>query len=157
MVGRRISIVTGMRNLTLAIAAYVILAGCVTPAHRISKIHIGMTKEEVIALMGRPESTSAQASTEYLNYSLQEIHGIVPYYVRVLDGRVESYGRTGDFDSTKPPTVRIETDERIKADVGLQDSRDLYTELKKLKELKDSGIITEEEFIARKKKILDKY
>jgi hypothetical protein len=74
-----------------------------------------------------------------------------------VNGRVESYGRTGDFDSTKAPTVRIETDERIKADVGLQDSGDLYTELNKLKELKDSGIITEEEFMAAKKKMMDKY
>jgi hypothetical protein len=24
-----------------------------------------------------------------------------PYYVRLINGKVESYGRTGDFDSTK--------------------------------------------------------
>jgi hypothetical protein len=37
-----------------------------------------------------------------------------------------------------------------------QDSGDMYTELKKLKDLLDTGIITQEEFDARKKKILAK-
>lgn len=36
-------------------------------------------------------------------------------------------------------------------------SIDMYTELKKLKELKDSGIITKEEFNIEKKQILSKY
>ena len=37
-----------------------------------------------------------------------------------------------------------------------QDSGDMYTELKKLKELLDTGIINQEEFDARKKKIMAK-
>ena len=36
-------------------------------------------------------------------------------------------------------------------------SKDMYTELKKLKELKDSGIITQEEFDIEKKEILSRY
>lgn len=80
-----------------------------------------------------------------------------PYYVRLINGKVESYGRTGDFDSTKTPTVRLESDQSIKQDVQVKGSGYLYTELKKLKELKDSGVITEGEFQAQKKKLLEKH
>jgi Short C-terminal domain len=106
-----------------------------------------MTKQEVIA--------------EYLNYALSEtddhaFYGITkPYFVRLVDGRVESYGRTGDFDSTKTPAVRLESDQNVKQDVQVRGSGDIYSELKKLKELKDSGVITEDEFQAQKKKLLE--
>ena len=136
--------------------------GCAT-AYKISTVNIGMTKQEVIAKMGQPVSVSAQGDYEYLNYALSETDDEAfmgwtrPYYVRLINGRVESYGRAGDFDSTQKPTLRIETDEKIKQDIKVKDSGDLYTELKKLKELRDSGIITENEFETRKKIILEKY
>src|SRR3989344_4688381 len=140
-----------------AIAAVFFVSACAT-AHKISQVRIGMTKEEVIAVMGPPTSTSAQGTREYLNYALSETDdhafaGITtPYYVRLINSKVESYGRAGDFDSTKTPTVRLESDQTIKHDV--RGGSDLYTELKKLKELKDSGVITENEFQAQKKKLL---
>jgi hypothetical protein len=39
----------------------------------------------------------------------------------------------------------------------VEGSGDLYIELKKLNELKDSGILTEEEFQKQKQKLLEKY
>lgn len=132
-------------------------------ADKISKVRIGMTKKEVISVMGKPHSTSATGNNEYLTYRLSETKRDAsnrftkPYFVRLIDGKVESYGQKGDFDSTQKPTVRIETDERIKQDINVKGSGDLYTELKKLKELKESGIITESEFQAQKKKLLEKY
>lgn len=150
------------RVFVAAIATVILVTACAT-AHKISQVRIGMTKEEVIAVMGPPSSTSAQGGREYLNYALSETDdhafmGITtPYYVRLINGKVESFGRTGDFDSTKTPTVRLETDEKIKQDVNVKGSGDLYTELKKLKELKDSGVITDAEFQAQKKKLLEKY
>ncbi len=78
-----------------------------------------MTKDEVFRVMGNPISVSAQAGLEYLNYALSEPRDdafrgwtrayyvrpvtvkTTPYYVRLINGRVESYGRTGDFASTK--------------------------------------------------------
>ena len=113
--------------------------------------------------MGAPASVSAQGRAEYLNYALSETddHAFLgvtrPYYVRLVDGRVESYGRTGDFDSTRTPTVRVESDQTIRQDVKVKGSGDLYTELKKLKELKDTGVITEAEFQSQKKKLLEKH
>lgn len=142
----------------------VLVTGCAT-AHKISAVQIGMTKDKVIKVMGRPASMSVKRGTEYLNYSLSEtddqaFYGITqPYYVRLINGRVDSYGRLGDFDSTQKPTVRIETDENIKteSDVKVTGNKDLYSELKKLKELKDEGIISEEEFEKEKKELLEKY
>lgn len=138
--------------------------GCAT-AHKISRVAIGMTKEEVINVMGSPASTSAKGNTEYLNYALSETDDDAfmgrtrPYYIRLVNGRVDSYGRLGDFDSTQKPTVRIETDEKIKtqADVKVKGKEDLYSELMKLKQLRDEGLITEEEFEKEKKELLEKY
>jgi len=151
-----------MKFSVILLSIVALLAGCAS-AHKISKVQIGMTKEEVIAVMGNPVSTSAQGNFEYLNYALSEtgddafMGWTKPYFIRLVNGHVESYGRTGDFDSTKPPTVRIESDEKIKQDVRVRDSPGLYMELKKLKELKDSGVINEEEFTAQKKKLLERY
>jgi len=144
----------------VVVLSSLLIAGCAT-AHKISSVQIGMTKEEVINVMGPPASTSAKSGTEYLNYSLSEtddqaFYGITrPYYVRLINGKVDSFGRLGDFDSTQKPTVRVETDENIKANVS--GKSDLYSELKKLKELRDEGIISEAEFEKEKKELLEKY
>lgn len=151
------------KSITLITIAF-LLAGCAT-AHKISQVKLGMTREQVIKVMGPPASTSAKGSCEYLNYSLSETDdqafvGITePYYVRLVDGRVDSYGRLGDFDSTQKPTVRIETDESIKtqSDIRTIDKKDLYSELMKLKQLLDEGLITQEEFEREKKELLQKY
>ncbi|MGV8935447.1 MAG: SHOCT domain-containing protein [Gallionellaceae bacterium] len=151
-----------MRTFILCVLVIVSVTGCAT-AGNIGGVQLGMTKQEVFAVMGTPASVSAQGRSEYLNYALSEtddqaFYGITrPYYVRLVDGRVESYGRAGDFDSTKTPTVRVEYDQTIKQDVKVKGSGDLYTELKKLKELKDSEVITEEEFQSQKKILLDKH
>lgn len=149
--------------LTLAIFA-VLLAGCAT-AHKITRVTIGMTKEKVIKVMGRPASTSAKGNTEYLNYALSEtdddaFRGWTRHYnVRLVNGRVDAYGRLGDFDSTQKPTVRIETDEKIETqtDVKVKGTQDLYSELMKLKQLRDEGLLTQEEFEKEKKELLEKY
>lgn len=143
----------------LSILFYVlIISGCATSGI-INKVQIGMSKGEVIKVMGEPVSVSAKSGTEYLNYKLSETGDDAfrgwtsPYYVRLIDGKVDSYGRTGDFDSTKKPTVKIETDENIK----VKGDKDLYTELRKLKELRDEGILSEEEYQIQKSKVLSNY
>ena len=151
-----------MRNLTILTILFILLAGCAT-AGKINQVQIGMTKEEVIKVMGPPASMSAKGNSEYMNYSLSETDDDAfrgwtkPYYVRLINGIVDSYGRLGDFDSTQKPTVRIETDENIKTDVKSNEKKDLYSELKKLKQLKDDGLITQEEYDKEKKELLEKY
>ena len=147
-----------MKKILAFAVAVVFMAGCAT-ANKMSAIRIGMTKDDVAKAIGQPNSISAQGNSEYLNYALSETGDDAfrgwtkSYYVRLINGKVESYGRTGDFDSTKTPTVRFESEQTVR-DTSKKSS-DLYSDLVKLKELKDSGVITEEEFQAQKKKMLD--
>jgi outer membrane protein assembly factor BamE (lipoprotein component of BamABCDE complex) len=130
--------------------------GCANSS-KISEVQIGMTKNQVVEVMGKPVSISAMNGTEYLNYKLSETdndayYGFTsPYYVRLINGKVDSFGRMGDFNSTKTPTVKIEKDENI----NVQGNNDLYTELHKLKELRDEGILSEEEYGIQKKKVME--
>ena len=69
-----------------------------------------MKEQEVRAILGKPTSKSANGKVEYLNYSLFESvwdRKGTPYFVRMVEGRVDAFGRTGDFDSTKDPTLNI--------------------------------------------------
>lgn len=105
---------------TLTLMVVVILAGCVVgggylPAEKMNLLSIGMTKAEVISAMGRPSSTAAPSGgVEILRYNLSPSatgHFLTgsydEYFVRLADGKVESYGKMGDFDSTKDPTLDV--------------------------------------------------
>ena len=135
-----------------------LLTGCAT-ARKINRVQVGMTKSQVIEVMGKPTSISAKSGTEYLNYNLSEtgddafLGNTSHYFVRLINGTVDAYGRAGDFDSTKTPTIKIEKDESVK----LKSDKDMYTELKKLSELRKEGTITEAEFQKEKAEILEKY
>ncbi len=140
------------------------LSGCAT-AYKINKVSLGMSKGQVITAIGRPVSVSAQGQCEYLNYRFSETsdnatHGITtPYYVRLVHGKVESYGRMGDFDSTKDDRkIIVERKDEVKADIKTSsDKQDMYTELMKLNELKEKGIISEDEFATEKAEILKRH
>lgn len=88
--------------------------GCAT-GHKLNDISLGMSKQEVISVLGPPVSTSAKEGVEFLNYSFFDSDiGWRPYYVRIISGKVESYGRLGDFDSTKPTETKSTIDLNIK-------------------------------------------
>ena len=101
-----------MKKLFYVIIAGVILAGCAT-SHKMNNVSLGMTKAEVIKVLGTPTSTSANAGMEYLMYDLytnfnNAFDGLSNnYFVRIIDGKVEAYGELGDFDSTKAPEETI--------------------------------------------------
>lgn len=145
------------------VLAVVFLAGCATSG-KINSVSVGMTKNQIIDSMGEPDTVSAQGGAEYLNYFLcysncgaliMENRGRDWYYVRLINGTVESYGKKGDFDSTKVPTTRIERVDTVRQDIRIQDTGgDKYAELAKLRGLLDSGTITTEEFDDQKKRIL---
>ncbi len=151
-----------MKSLIGIAIVSVLLSGCFAKAGRTSGVQYGMSKQEVIAVMGAPVNVSTRGGSEYLSYPVcdtdnQTLNGIMrPYVVRLMDGRVESYGTTGDVGSPQPPTGRQETDQIVKQDVRPKEPVDLYTELMKLKELKDASVITEEEFRLQKRRILEK-
>ena len=139
------------------------LCGCAT-AGRINRVSLGMSKEEVIKVMGRPVSTSAEKGTEYLNYKLAETstddaYGIsTPYAVCLRGGKVVSYGRHGDFGTTEQPAQVIKVIGDLKSDekinVQTENNGELEKKLKTLNKLLTDGFITKNEFDSRRKNFL---
>jgi hypothetical protein len=92
---------------TLLLVVILVLAGCAT-APRTNRLHVGMTRAEVVSAMGRPSSTAANAAgIMVLRYRLSATghdafhHRTDEYFVRLIGGRVDCFGRDGDFDSKK--------------------------------------------------------
>jgi outer membrane protein assembly factor BamE (lipoprotein component of BamABCDE complex) len=91
------------------------LVGCTTSSETMTELSMGMTKSEVFRLMGKPDSISATNGTEYLTYTLRTETSFTrntfgyegQYFVRLVNGRVDSYGKMGDFDTTKDPTLNL--------------------------------------------------
>jgi len=104
----------------LLLTISLIASGCYTGigqhSSKFNKVSLGMSKGEVIDAIGKPQSTSAKDGVEYLTYNVYEVvfGQYVPYFVRIKNGKVESYGKIGDFDSTKNPTMNINVDAKIK-------------------------------------------
>lgn len=82
--------------MTIAVLVLFVL-GCASSS-RMNDVNIGMTKQEVIAAVGQPTSTSAKGDVEYLNYRLYR-GGFMndDYFVRLTEGKVNAFGRAGDF------------------------------------------------------------
>jgi hypothetical protein len=76
----------------------VIVWGCAGSASLMNDLNVGMTKAEVIDIMGVPDYTSAKADTEILCYRLTA-DGVFKdsYYVIIKQGTVDRFGRQGDF------------------------------------------------------------
>ena len=91
------------------------LVGCTTSSDSMTELSMGMTKGEVIKLLGKPDSVSATNGIEYFTYTLRTETSFTrntfgyqgQYFVRLVNGRVDSYGKVGDFNSTKDPTLNI--------------------------------------------------
>ena len=103
-----------MKILITTIAA-VLLVGCATSKSlNLSSISIGMDKQKVITLKGEPFRVAAIDGLEYFVYrgfdkELFKPNGFMVYeaFIRFKDGKVEAYGRLGDFDSTKHKELLI--------------------------------------------------
>lgn len=104
-----------MKKLILALV--VVLAGCAT-AGKINRVSLGQTKDQVIALMGAPDSSKAANGVEVLVYSLSDTDNDAfygnksEYWVTIEGGKVTKYGRAGDFGTadrsaaSEHPTTR---------------------------------------------------
>jgi hypothetical protein len=114
-----------------------------TSSLKLADLRIGMTKEEVQSVLGPPDSTSAEAKVEYMTYYLElpahvAIYDRHPrYMVRLVNGRVESFGRFVElFDLYVRPVDRAAPAPRL----------DLASELARLKALREQGSLTDGEF-----------
>lgn len=122
-----------MRILIILVAALVVACAGVStgqPSSDLSKVSVGMSKETVLANLGPPSRVSANPAAEYLIYLLVDnldytpsaaSLGILPpftkkseYFIKIVGGKVESFGRIGDFDSAKIPETKSTIDLNIK-------------------------------------------
>jgi hypothetical protein len=102
-----------IKSVIIASAISVLLLGCATTG-KMNRLSVGMSKADVIAAMGEPDSTSAPGGgVEYLRYSLTTssiaaYNGYTePYFVKLVNGRVDAYGHVGDFGSAQNPGVDV--------------------------------------------------
>lgn len=152
------------------VAATAIVAGCASSVD-LNRIHIGMTKSEVIAILGTPDSTSAQANVEYLTYYLTSDAGYgrdQPYLVRLVNGTVESFGRAFQLRDLydRPVTQAQPGSPNFPALGGMNavmvaptgqpaaPTVDVAAELQTLAKLHASGALTDDEYAKAKAKVL---
>lgn len=68
-------------------------SGWINPS-KMSRISVGQSKAEVIKVLGTPRSTEGQQNVEVLWYlEDQGAWRHINHYVRLVDGKVEAYGR----------------------------------------------------------------
>jgi len=88
---------SALRLIGLGLAALLLL-GCAT-ASKLNSVQLGMTRDQVIDAIGAPSSTSQMGETQYLKYQLCSDWIFTDrYYVRLIDGKVDAFGRVGDFN-----------------------------------------------------------
>ena len=89
-----------MKRVVLIVIAVFVLTACASSSKKTNQLHLGMTTQQVIEVMGLPDSTSARDDIVFLKYSLSG-YGLQlfsnDYYVRLTNGTVDAYGRVGDF------------------------------------------------------------
>ena len=106
-----------MKLLFISILA-VVLFGCATnKTPNFSSISIGMNKEQIMKLNGKPYRTAAIDGFEYYIYRGFDLKlmfdgnkqgsGSYEAFIRFKDNKVEAYGRLNDFDSTQHKEVLI--------------------------------------------------
>ena len=88
-----------MRIAFALLIPFLLLAGCQTPEHRAARLHTGMSRAEVIALLGPPKSVVHNGSMEVMNFDLtmhdrksQRSVGNRYYVIFGNDRRVVSFG-----------------------------------------------------------------
>ena len=84
-----------MRKVILASAALLAISGCVT-GNKMTQVSSGMTKDEVIKLLGNPDGFDSEGGYETLTYSNRLMSGWSwdrgDYVVVLQDGKVVRYG-----------------------------------------------------------------
>jgi hypothetical protein len=82
----------------LVLCVVVLLLGCAGYANKINNLNVGMTKADVIEVMGEPDYTSGSGTVEILSYKLKTGCCFTDtFFVKIKDGKVERYGQQGSF------------------------------------------------------------
>lgn len=93
-------------NKTIALLGLlIVLTSCSTIGARMRGVSPGMTKPEVVKILGKPWTAGGAAGVEVLHYKDDGY-----YFVRLVDGKVESYGpenrRLNPVTDSNPPIKR---------------------------------------------------
>ncbi len=102
---------------TVLVVALILLAGCATTFRpwKLSEVEEGMTRTQVVQILGEPDSVETKDGSEFLHYSYREDYNPPPpddtlqardatnrrlqkqglgesrYAVKMVDGKVQSY------------------------------------------------------------------
>ncbi len=86
-----------LKKIAVALFVAALLVGCSTSAKRLAAVSPGMTKAQVINILGFPESVSGQGSEEVFIYTLSNSWNSPvwneKYHVYFVNGHVVRYGR----------------------------------------------------------------
>ena len=103
-----------MKQILIVLLTCVVLNGCVTTTSSTNRLHSGMTKAEVIKVMGNPTSVKAKDNNETLEYLLYPTWSPTiydkkqQYWVILNNGKVTQYGNAGDYGTAEKADVTIE-------------------------------------------------
>ena len=86
-----------MKRIILSVMVMLLLLGCAASASKMNNLKLGMSRDKVIQAMGNPGSTSESEGVLYLKYRLREGFISDDYYIRLIDGKVDAFGRFGEF------------------------------------------------------------
>jgi hypothetical protein len=94
---------------TMALTTLIaVLCGCSTTSSDLNNLSLGMEKQDVIRILGTPQSTAAKGDTEVLRYWLKRAEGggKDQYIVQIVDGKVAAFGTKADLGTGLLPTGR---------------------------------------------------
>jgi len=76
----------------------IFLIGCAASSKRLNNLDIGMTKAEVINVLGEPNYTSASNNVEILTYKFKSgSFNTDTFQIKIKNGKVERFGQQGSF------------------------------------------------------------
>ena len=82
-----------LKRVLIVCCVLVFMVGCATSSKRLNNLHVGMTKAEVIEILGEPSYTSAVEDVEILTYKLRtDTLFSKVYLVKIINGKVEQFG-----------------------------------------------------------------
>ena len=99
-----------MQRTTIALLSALCTAGCVHGSS-LEQVHAGMSQQQVVSVMGQPESSMHTPGRDCAVYSvLKDFWNRVPwemtnrYYVCYVDGKVDYFGRADQPDQASAGT-----------------------------------------------------
>ena len=158
-------------NLAILVIIIPMLFGCANPSIvKLSPDTYMLSKEDHAGIFGSMAKLKADVISEANAFA--ESQGKVAIPIAAKESPVGAFGKWASFEyqfrvvdkndpearRTPKPDLTIDKTEKVDVEIKSKDltakDRDVYTELIKLDDLREKGILTEEEFQTLKKKVL---